>query len=73
MQHDMNNNDKYYQQIVDFANVAVLRFDKEFRITDFTGNSTKIFGYTKDEVIGKSLYETIVPQYESTGRDSKHY
>ena len=64
-----NTNENYYQQIVNFANVAILRFDKEFKITDFTGNSTKIFGFTKDEVIGKSLYETIVPQYESTGRD----
>ena len=72
MQHLIkDNNDKYYQQIVNFANVAILRFDKEFRITDFTGNSSKIFGFTENEVIGKSLYETIVPQYESTGRDLK--
>ena len=70
MQHVENNySDEYYQQIVNFANVAILRFDKEFRITDFTGNSEKIFGYMKDEVIGKSLYDTIVPHHESTGKD----
>lgn len=61
--------ENYYQQIVDLANVAILKFDKDYRITDFTGNSEFIFGFRKEEVIGKSLYETIVPQYESTGRD----
>jgi PAS domain S-box-containing protein len=66
-----NSSDKYYQQIVKFANVAILRFDKEFRLTEFTGNSSKIFGFTRDEVLGKSLYETIVPRFESTGRDLK--
>ena len=64
-----DNVNDHYQQIVNFANVAILRFNKDFIITDFTGNSTKIFGFTKEEVIGKSLYDTIVPQYESTGRD----
>ena len=64
-----NISDNYYQQIVNFANVAILRFNKDFIITDFTGNSTKIFGFTKKEIIGKSLYDTIVPPYESTGRN----
>ncbi len=59
----------YYKQIVDFANVAIVKFDREFIITDFTGNSEIIFGFRKDEVIGKSLYDTIVPIHESTGRN----
>jgi PAS domain S-box-containing protein len=66
-----SNSEHYYKQIVDLANVAILKFDKNFIITDFTGNSEHIFGYKKSEVIGKSLYDSIVPEIESTGKDLK--
>lgn len=59
----------YYQKIVNLANVAIVKFDKNFILTDFTGNSEIIFGFKKEEVVGKSLYKTIVPQFDSTGRD----
>ncbi|MBN1414728.1 MAG: PAS domain S-box protein [Bacteroidales bacterium] len=61
--------DEYYKQIVDFANVAIVKFDRNLILTDFTGNSESIFGFSKEEVIGKSLEETIVPKVESTGKD----
>lgn len=63
--------EKYYQQIVNLANVAIVKFDTQFLITDFTGNSESIFGFKKDEVIGQSLFGTIVHPTESTGRDLK--
>ncbi|MBN2347731.1 MAG: PAS domain S-box protein [Bacteroidales bacterium] len=61
--------EEYYEQIVNLANVAIVKFDKDLTITDFTGNSEYIFGFKKEEVIGKNLYETIVPKIESTGRN----
>ena len=61
--------EKYYKQIVHAANVAIVKFNNKFIISDFTGNSEKIFGFRKEEVIGKSLFGTIVPPVESTGRD----
>jgi PAS domain S-box-containing protein len=64
-------NDKYYEQIVKAANVVIVRFDKNFRITDFSGSSEKVFGFKKSEVIGKRLTETIVPENESSGRNLK--
>ncbi len=66
-----NKEEKYYQQIVNLANVAIVKFDSNFIITDFAGNAEVIFGFKKEEVIGRSLYDTIVPQQESTGRDLK--
>ncbi len=60
----------YYQQIVNLANVAIVKFDTELIIKDFTGSAEKIFGFKKKEVIGKTLFDTIVPKTESaTGRD----
>lgn len=64
-----NREERYYQQIVNLANVAIVKFDTQFNLTDFTGNAEKVFGFKKEEVIGKSLYKTIVPHYETTGRD----
>jgi PAS domain S-box-containing protein len=63
--------ENHYQQVVSLANVAILKFDRNFLLTAFEGNSEKIFGFRKEEVLGRSIYETIVPRYESTGRDLK--
>ncbi len=65
------NPDNYYKQIVDLANVAIIKFDRSLILTDFAGDSEHIFGFRKFEVIGKNLYDTIVPEVESTGRDLK--
>lgn len=61
--------EKYYRQIVDAANVVIVRFDKNFHLTDFEGSAEKVFGFRKQEILGKSLFETIVPPFESSGRD----
>ncbi len=63
--------DRFYEQIVSAANVVIVRFDRKFRITDFSGSSEKVFGFRKSEVVGKLLMETIVPEKESTGRNLK--
>jgi PAS domain S-box-containing protein len=62
----------YSRQIVNIANVAVVKFDKKLRLTEYAGNAESIFGFTREEVIGKSLEETIVPRFESTGRNLDH-
>lgn len=61
--------DQYYEQIVRAANVVIVKFDNNLRITDFSGSSERVFGFRKHEVLGKLLTETIVPQVESSGRD----
>lgn len=65
----VNKDEQYYKQIVDLANVAIVKFDKDLYITDFTGNSEMIFGYRKEEVIGQHLQKTIVPKVDSTGKN----
>ena len=59
----------YYRQIVQIANVAIVKFNKDLLLTEYTGNAESIFGYKKEEVIGKKLDKTIVPRTESTGRN----
>ncbi|WP_283638702.1 hybrid sensor histidine kinase/response regulator [Marinovum algicola] len=40
---------------------AIVVIDDQGLITDFNGSAEKIFGFRKDEIIGRKLSETIVP------------
>ncbi len=58
-----------YRELVENANSIILRWDTEGRITFFNEYAQKFFGYTEDEVLGRHVIGTIVPESESTGRD----
>jgi len=47
--------------ILDTALDSVIAMDHEGRIVDFNPAAERTFGYRRDEVIGKTLAETIVP------------
>ena len=62
-----------YRDLVQNANSMIIRFGMSGRITFFNEFACSFFGYSKDEIIGKSVLETIFPPAESSGRDlSKH-
>ncbi|MDD5169510.1 MAG: PAS domain S-box protein, partial [Syntrophales bacterium] len=58
-----------YRELVENANSIILRMDKEGRITFFNEFAEKFFGFRKEDIIGKSVVGTIVPERETTGRD----
>jgi len=58
-----------YRQLVERANSIILRRGKDFTITYINKFALNFFGYTEEEILGKSLLGTIVPETESTGRD----
>ena len=58
-----------YRQIVESANSIIFKFDRNGTILSMNEYGLSFFGYTKDEIIGKNVYETITPKFESTGRD----
>lgn len=47
--------------ILDAALDSVIAMDRQGRIVDFNPSAERTFGYRRDEVIGKTLAETIVP------------
>jgi PAS domain S-box-containing protein len=57
-----------YRELVQQANVIVLRMDAEGRITLFNEFAQRFFGYTEKEILGQNVVGTIVPEQESTGR-----
>lgn len=58
-----------YKELVESANCIILKFDAKGRITSFNEFAQNYFGYTEGEIIGKSIFDTIVPRTESTGKN----
>jgi len=58
--------EKKYRELVENANSIIMRRDIDGNITFFNEFAQKFFGYTEDEIIGKSLEGTIFPITEST-------
>jgi len=60
---------KNYEQLVQSANSIILRWDTEGIIRFMNPFALEFFGFKEDEIIGRSVLETIVPATEVTGRD----
>lgn len=55
--------------IVNSVNAIICELDTQARITWMNRYGLEFFGYLEEEILGKSIYDTVVPQKESTGRD----
>jgi len=58
-----------YRDLVENSNSIILKLDTDGKITFFNRFAETFFGYTGDEVLGKSVLGLIVPEIDSTGRD----
>ena len=58
-----------YREIVHRTNTIVLRWDPEGRVIFLNDYGQRLFGYTNDELVGRSVLGLIVPDTESSGRD----
>jgi PAS domain S-box-containing protein len=58
-----------YRELVENANSAILRFDTEGKIAFCNEFTQRFFGYAEEELIGRNVLETILPETDSYGRD----
>jgi len=58
-----------YRELVENANSIILRRDPEGRITFFNEFAQRFFGFREEEILGRNVVGTIVPEKESSGRD----
>jgi diguanylate cyclase (GGDEF)-like protein/PAS domain S-box-containing protein len=58
-----------YRELVEAANSVVLRWDTDCIIKFINRFGERFFGFDADELLGKPIVGTIVPQRDSTGRD----
>jgi adenylate/guanylate cyclase len=69
MEEAVRESEVKYRELVENASSIILKLDTEGNITFFNEYAQEFFGYTEDEVIGKSILGTLVPRTESSGRD----
>jgi PAS domain S-box-containing protein len=58
-----------YRELVELANSIILRWDSEGKITFLNEFGQRFFGYTADEIIGRHVMGSIVPDTDSSGRN----
>jgi PAS domain S-box-containing protein len=66
---ELSKSEEKYRFLVENANSIIIRWDRQGNFTFFNEFAEKLFGYSKNEVLGKNVVGTIVPSFESTGRD----
>ena len=58
-----------YRELVELANSIILRWDSEGKITFLNEFGQRFFGYAADEIIGRHVMGSIVPDTDSSGRN----
>jgi PAS domain S-box-containing protein len=58
-----------YRDLVQSANSVILRFDRAGLITYVNDFGLQFFGYKEEEILGRSIVGTIVPEIDSSGQN----
>ncbi len=66
---DLRESEEKYRTLVQSANSIILRFDTS-EISRSSINMPEIFRLSEAEILGKNIVKTIVPEKESSGKDS---
>ena len=67
-QKTLRASEENYRELVENAASIIMKWDRNGRILFLSEYGLKFFGYKKQEIIGKSLIGTIVPETEEGGR-----
>jgi PAS domain S-box-containing protein len=65
----LQRNEARYRELVQNANSIIFRRDTQGKITFFNEFAQDFFGYTEDEIVGRNVIGTIVPEIDSAGRN----
>ena len=61
MRLDISEGQRHLKLHIEQTPLAVIEWDREFVVTDWNPAAENLFGYTKEEAMGHSAYELIVP------------
>jgi two-component system, NarL family, sensor kinase len=60
-----------YRNLLQTANSVIIRYDPQGRIRYINDYGVKLLGYEEHEILGRTLFETIIPEAELSGRDMR--
>jgi len=58
-----------YRNLLQTANSVIIRYDPQGRIHYINDYGVELLGYEEHEILGRTLFETIIPEVELSGRD----
>jgi PAS domain S-box-containing protein len=58
-----------YRNLLQTANSVIIRYNPQGRIRYINDYGVKLLGYEEHEILGRTLFETIIPDIETSGRD----
>lgn len=61
--------ERQYRELVENANSIILRITPDYRILFFNEYAQNFFGYSTGEVLGQTVFDTIIPEVDSGGQD----
>lgn len=62
-----------YRELVENAKCIMIKRDSDGNITFFNEFTQEYFGYKEQEVLGRNMVETLMPEIESTGRNLRDH
>ncbi len=62
-----------YRNLLQTANSVIIRYDSQGRIRYINDYGVKLLGYEEHQILGRTLFETITPDIETSGRDVKPF
>ncbi|WP_414588224.1 PAS domain S-box protein [Scytonema sp. PCC 10023] len=62
-----------YRNLLQTANSVIICYDTQGRIRYINDYGVKLLGYEEHEIVGRTLFETIIPDIEISGRDVKPF
>ena len=65
----LEGNEAKYRELVQNANSIILKMDPEGKVTFFNEFAQMFFGYTEEEMLGRSVVGTIISETASSGLD----
>ena len=69
MEEALKRREAEYRDLVQNVNAIILTVDTLCHLTFFNDFAQEFFGFSLDDVLGKSVFDTIVPKMETTGRE----
>jgi len=65
----LQQSEKQYRELVQSINSIVMTFNQDARVTFINNYAQDFFGFKEDEILGKSIFGTILAKYDSQGID----
>ena len=65
----LRESERKYKELVERSNSIIFKMSYDGTILSFNEFAEKFFGFSREELVGRNVIGTIVPPFDSTGRD----